>query len=161
MNRLPVRGAQGGADVEKGPGTHGDWHPVQVLAPMRRGTAGVESMNQQLQALLNPGREEVPEISRHANARVGSPVFRLGDRVVQTINNYEHEVFNGDPGFVVDVNPKERRVKVEFAQTDYFAIKNGTSPQRVCNKLVLVPKQTKARGQQEEKGTIPLGRIAG
>ena len=95
---------------------------------MRRGTAGVESMNQQLQALLNPGREEVPEISRHANARVGGPVFRLGDRVVQTINNYEHEVFNGDPGFVVDVNPKERRVKVEFAQTDYFAIKKGKSP---------------------------------
>lgn len=93
---------------------------------MRRGTAGVESMNQQLQILLNPAREEIPEISRHA--RAGSPVFRFNDRVIQTINNYEREVFNGDPGRVVAVDPVQRSLVVEFQETDFVRITEGESP---------------------------------
>ena len=45
----------------------------------------------------------------------GSPVFRVGDRVIQGVNNYEQDVFNGDPGFVTVANPAARRIAVQFA----------------------------------------------
>ena len=92
---------------------------------MRRGTAGVENLNLQLQGLLNPGQVSSAEINRHTHARPGGPVFRVKDRVIQTINNYEREVFNGDPGFVTDVRPSERSLTVEFPETDFFKVKAG------------------------------------
>lgn len=92
---------------------------------MRRGTAGVENLNLQLQGLLNPGQASSAEVTRHTHARAGGPVFRVGDRVIQTINNYEREVFNGDPGFVIDVRPSERSLTVEFPETDFFRLKAG------------------------------------
>jgi len=67
---------------------------VQVLAPMRRGTCGVEALNQRLREALNP---------------LGRPLagsgFRLGDKVIQTWNNYERMVFNGDLGRIVKELP--------------------------------------------------------
>lgn len=92
---------------------------------MRRGTAGVEPLNLRLQALLNPPHMEVPEVNRFANTKQG-PVFRHGDRVIQTINNYDREVFNGDSGFIVGVDPEERSLDVEYPETDYANIQQGT-----------------------------------
>ena len=62
---------------------------IQVLAPMRRGSCGVETLNQDLQAALNPSGQ-----------RVAGDRFRLGDKVIQVRNNYEKLVFNGDLGFI-------------------------------------------------------------
>lgn len=64
-------------------------------------------------------------MSRAPGSRSGAPVFRLGDRVIQTINNYEREVFNGDPGFVVDVRPADRTVTVKFPETDFHRLSQG------------------------------------
>ena len=66
---------------------------IQVIAPMYRGAAGINALNEALQAALN-GDE------RRAVKEIGGRSFRVGDKVMQTRNNYEKEVFNGDIGFV-------------------------------------------------------------
>ncbi len=67
---------------------------VQVLAPIHRGELGTVVLNRRLQASLNPqGR----------TLEAGKFVFRLGDRVIQTRNNYQTEVFNGEVGRVLQV----------------------------------------------------------
>ncbi len=91
---------------------------VQVLTPMRKGLLGTGSMNKELQALLNP---EGQSIAR------GAAEFRAGDRVMQTSNNYELGVFNGDIGTVEEVYPEQkalsavfddRRVRYEWSSMD-------------------------------------------
>jgi exodeoxyribonuclease V alpha subunit len=73
-----------------------DWcdplRDVQVLAPMYRGPAGVDKLNERLQAALNSGDRYVEE------HKLGGRVYRAGDKVMQTRNNYDKEVFNGDIG---------------------------------------------------------------
>ena len=90
---------------------------------MRMGTAGVQSMNQRLQALLNPPHMEIPQVDRYLSKQ--DLVFRLGDRVIQNINNYDREVYNGDSGFIVQVDPSNRNLSVEYPETDYTSIQNG------------------------------------
>lgn len=78
---------------------------VQVLSPMRRGRLGTISLNTELQALLNPNGAPV-EGSRGR--------LRLGDRVLQTRNDYQLEVFNGDLGRVESVDEVAAEVLVRF-----------------------------------------------
>jgi len=80
---------------------------VQVIAPMYRGSAGVNALNEALQATLNGS-------AKLAQAKIGGRVFRLGDKVMQTKNNYEREVFNGDIGYVRAIDPKDSVLKVEI-----------------------------------------------
>ncbi|MBI5959499.1 MAG: ATP-dependent RecD-like DNA helicase, partial [Chloroflexi bacterium] len=68
---------------------------IQVLAPMYRGAVGVVTLNQVLQEQLNPNQS-----GRKAERRLAGRLFRVGDKVIQTRNNYEKEVFNGDIGRV-------------------------------------------------------------
>ncbi len=77
---------------------------IQVLSPMRRGLLGVENLNGELQALLNPAGRPLAEGHR----------LRLGDRVMQLRNNYELDVFNGDVGRIVSAEAEARRVSVTF-----------------------------------------------
>jgi exodeoxyribonuclease V alpha subunit len=64
-------------------------------------------LNQVLQAALNPG-DGGPEVERFGWT------FRIGDRVIQTENDYDKDVFNGDIGQVAKVDPLEREVTVSF-----------------------------------------------
>lgn len=79
---------------------------VQVLAPMRKGLLGVESLNLKLQALLNPYPSDFIELW-------GSK-WGVGDKVMQLRNNYDKNVFNGDIGYVVEVSKEARLVTVQF-----------------------------------------------
>lgn len=65
---------------------------IQVLCPMNKGECGVININEVLQNCLNPG--DKPHV------RIGERLFKIGDRVMQTVNNYELNVFNGDLGRV-------------------------------------------------------------
>jgi exodeoxyribonuclease V alpha subunit len=67
---------------------------VQVLTPMNRGELGTQTLNDELQALLNPQRSSLHEYKR------GNLLLRPGDKVIQSANNYDLGVFNGDIGFV-------------------------------------------------------------
>lgn len=71
---------------------------VQVLVPMVKGAVGTRALNVELQARLNPKGERGGEL-RH-----GVTVFRVGDRVMQTKNDHEREIYNGDVGFVESVD---------------------------------------------------------
>ena len=96
---------------------------IQVLAPMRVGTCGVDNLNNLLQDTLNPKRNDEEEM------QVDSTIFRVGDKVMQTSNNYTQEwikqkvngswetgeaVFNGDIGFVTAVNKEIDSIEVTF-----------------------------------------------
>ncbi|OUN01499.1 MAG: hypothetical protein BAA04_09115 [Firmicutes bacterium ZCTH02-B6] len=85
---------------------------VQVLSPMRRTPTGSERLNQLLQAALNPPRGDGPDPSG------GLVPFRAGDKVMQTRNNYEKAVFNGDIGRVVGIDPETGSVWVKYPQPD-------------------------------------------
>jgi len=81
---------------------------IQVLCPMHRGSVGVSELNQRLQATLNPPAPQKTEI------RQGHRIFRNGDRVMQIVNNYDHQVFNGDLGRLVRLDIEESIARVEF-----------------------------------------------
>ena len=81
---------------------------IQVLSPMHRGEAGVAALNTRLQDALNPQWGDLGEL------KVGERVLREGDRVMQTVNDYAKDVFNGDVGRVLAVNPEEKRLSVDF-----------------------------------------------
>jgi exodeoxyribonuclease V alpha subunit len=81
---------------------------IQVLAPMYRGPAGVTALNQRLQEALNPPSPLKPE-----KALFGQ-LFRPGDRVMQTQNNYDKDVYNGDIGSVLALDPVEHALMVDF-----------------------------------------------
>jgi exodeoxyribonuclease V alpha subunit len=88
---------------------------VQVLSPLHRGAAGVGELNRRLQAALNPPAQGKPEHRR------GGSVYRLGDRVMQTRNNYDKEVFNGDMGRVTALDPVDQivAVRIDDREVDY------------------------------------------
>ncbi len=88
---------------------HFGLHPikdVQVLTPMNRGGLGARALNVDLQARLNPGA--YPSISRFGWT------YAVNDKVIQTVNNYDKEVFNGDIGRVTGVDEKAGLVSIDF-----------------------------------------------
>ena len=82
---------------------------IQVLTPMQRGVVGAASLNIALQQSLNGTGDS---LSR------GGYTFRKGDRVMQLRNDYEKEVFNGDLGYITEVNLEDRVLKVDFDGRD-------------------------------------------
>ena len=84
---------------------------IQVLCPMNRGTAGARTLNVQLQTALNPARERKVE-------RFGW-TFTAGDKVMQTVNDYRRDVYNGDTGKVIDVNPETGELTARFHEEDH------------------------------------------
>jgi exodeoxyribonuclease V alpha subunit len=83
-------------------------HDIQVMAPIYRGPAGVIALNDRLQEKLNPPANHKPE------RRLFGTVFRLGDKVMQTQNNYDKDVYNGDIGFIQSIDGIEQNLTVHF-----------------------------------------------
>lgn len=83
-------------------------HDIQLLTPMHRGPLGATELNRKLQDWLNPPRPEAGEIER------GSHRFRPGDRVMQTRNNYDLDLSNGDIGFITDLRTEPMELRVRF-----------------------------------------------
>ena len=85
------------------------FHPVediQVLAPMNRGGLGVQAINLELQRLLNPTNE--PRVQKFGTT------YAPGDKVLQRVNNYDKEVFNGDIGRIRGIDLEKSVVTVDF-----------------------------------------------
>ena len=78
---------------------------IQVLTPMQRGVVGAANLNLLLQQALNPSG---PSLNR------GGYTYRQSDRVMQQRNNYDKDVFNGDLGYIREVDTEERTLKVDF-----------------------------------------------
>ena len=106
---------------------------IQVLAPARKGECGVNSLNLLLQQALNPPAPGKPEISW------GETLYRLGDKVIQTKNDYQilwrrstsegweegTGIFNGDVGFVTDVDPDSHTLTVLFDEEKEVVYESG------------------------------------
>lgn len=78
---------------------------VTVLVPQHKGAGGTKDLNARLQERLNPKGRELAR---------GSHRFRVGDRVLQTKNDYFREIFNGDVGRVTSINKGAGEITVEF-----------------------------------------------
>jgi exodeoxyribonuclease V alpha subunit len=80
------------------------FHPfddIQVLSPMYNGSVGVSNLNLLLQQALNPP-------GRKPERRLGGRIFRTGDKVMQTVNNYDKNVYNGDIGRITAIDPVQQ-----------------------------------------------------
>lgn len=85
---------------------------IQVLAPMNRGSLGIRELNLTLQETLNPSRRDEPVVEKFGWQ------FRLRDKVIQTQNDYDKDVFNGDIGQICALDPVERELRVRFDQRE-------------------------------------------
>ena len=81
-------------------------HDIQVLCPMNRGGVGARSLNIELQAALNPAGDRKVE-------RFGW-TFAPGDKVMQIENDYDKDVYNGDIGYIDDVDPDAGELNASF-----------------------------------------------
>lgn len=87
---------------------------IQVLAPIYRGNAGIEKINEALQELFNPGSDQKRSLV------YGDHIFRVRDKVLQLVNNPDDQVYNGDIGEIVaimkakETTDKEDTVIVSF-----------------------------------------------
>jgi exodeoxyribonuclease V alpha subunit len=81
---------------------------IQVLSPIYRGKAGVDHLNTLLQKSLNPAQPGKKETELYGS------IFRVGDKVMQTQNEYQKEVFNGDIGFITSLDEIEQSLEVTF-----------------------------------------------
>ncbi|GHO55264.1 ATP-dependent RecD-like DNA helicase [Ktedonobacter robiniae] len=81
---------------------------IQVLSPMYKGAMGVTLLNEKLQESLN--------LNTHVQVEWGDRVFRIGDKVMQTRNDYDKGVFNGDVGWIRAIDKENSTVKVEFVE---------------------------------------------
>jgi len=81
---------------------------IQVLCPMNRGGVGARALNVELQKVLNPGGPDQPAVERFGNT------FRVGDKVMQIVNDYEKDTFNGDIGYVAAIDPDANEVAIDF-----------------------------------------------
>ena len=97
---------------------------IQVLTPTKKGTLGTKELNKALQAVLNPNIEELAEKVN------GGVTYRIGDRIMQIKNNYDITwerrkeggdkveigagVFNGEIGTIVEIDEKEKIIKIQF-----------------------------------------------
>ena len=78
---------------------------LQVLAPLHRGVGGIANLNDQIRDALNPNG---------ATHVMGNNLFREGDKVIQTRNNYDKDVFNGDMGIIDSVDTLNGKVEILF-----------------------------------------------
>jgi exodeoxyribonuclease V alpha subunit len=88
---------------------------IQILSPMYNGGLGVTNLNRLLQGNMNPANGRKPE------RRLGGRVFRVGDKVMQTVNNYDKDVFNGDIGRItaLDLVQQTMTISIDGAPVVY------------------------------------------
>ncbi|WP_370839470.1 SF1B family DNA helicase RecD2 [Megamonas funiformis] len=116
---------------------------VQILSPMHRFLCGVENLNLMLQEQLNPKKNQ-------DELKYSSQIFRVGDKVMHIRNNYQKNVFNGDIGFIQDINNEKLTV-------DYFD-HIVTYEKNELNELTLAYASSvhKSQGSEYKVVIIPL-----
>lgn len=116
---------------------------VQILSPMHRFLCGVENLNLMLQEQLNPKKNQ-------DELKYSSQTFRVGDKVMHIRNNYQKNVFNGDIGFIQDINNEKLTV--------YYFDHIVTYEKNELNELTLAYASSvhKSQGSEYKVVIIPL-----
>lgn len=85
---------------------------IQILAPMYKGINGIDNLNNNLRDLFNPKDKKKKEI------RIGENIFRVGDKVLQLMNDPDKSIYNGDIGYIKDIfsydNSKALNINIDF-----------------------------------------------
>lgn len=133
--------------------TVSDWtgkeSEIQVLSPQLRGSLGTISLNHHIQALKNPPLPSKNEF------KLGEKIFRIGDRVIQTKNNYDLGVFNGDIGKISTIDNMEGVIEVRFDGAEIRCIRYSRED---ISELALAYAITihKSQGSEFEVVIIPV-----
>lgn len=87
-----------------------DLSNLQVLAPMYKGENGIDNLNIVLQELINPQDKKKDEI------KVGPITYRVGDKILNLVNDIDNNIYNGDIGYIksIDINSKKEPIIVEY-----------------------------------------------
>jgi exodeoxyribonuclease V alpha subunit len=91
------------------PKYYGENIEIQILSPMTRGSLGSANLNNIIQDKANPYAVEKKQL------KVGERIFREGDRVIHKKNNYDLNVFNGDIGKILAIDPENLTCRVLFS----------------------------------------------
>lgn len=89
---------------------YNSFNDIQVLTPMHKGEVGTKELNARLQEALNPSRDSCLVL--------GDKTFRINDKVMQTRNNYDKDVFNGDIGRISAIDKEMQQVTIVFEDKD-------------------------------------------
>jgi exodeoxyribonuclease V alpha subunit len=117
-------------------------YDIQILVPMHRGDLGAQVLNERIQSLLNP----------HGTSFPGKPGLRVGDRVIQTKNDYELDVANGDVGILLGPGPEDGSILVRFGDRDLCFPKERTDSLKLAYALSI----HKSQGSEYPAVIIPL-----
>ncbi len=121
---------------------------VQVLVPMHKGQVGVENLNNALQSLLRgPDFREQDTILEHEGR-----AFTVGDKVMQTKNDYARDIFNGDLGIVTEIEPIEEQLIVSIDGRDVLYEKNDLYDLALAYAMTI----HKSQGSEYPAVVIPL-----
>ena len=115
---------------------------VQVLAPMHKGPVGIDALNDELRARLNPDGQRIE----------GTPL-RVGDKVMQTRNSYEHDLFNGERGVLVHHDPERDRVHFQGEDGRRLTLPTGALD---TLRLAYAASVHKAQGSQARAIVVPV-----
>ena len=116
---------------------------IQVISPMYKGLVGVDNLNTELQARLNPGGEGL---------QAGSRVFKARDKVMQVRNDYDKDVFNGDIGSVLHADRAKYRLYVDFDGRTVCYEKEGLNDVTLAYAVSV----HKAQGSEYQAVIMPL-----
>ena len=117
---------------------------VQVLAPMHKGPLGIDALNAELRARLNPD-----------GAAIAGTGLRVGDKVMQTRNSYEHDLFNGERGVLL--HHDDERERVLFGGEDGRRVSLPTDALDTL-RLAYAATVHKAQGSQARAIVVPVFR---
>ena len=87
-----------------------DENNMQILIPMYKGEVGIDNVNALLQSIYNPPSKNKDEV------KIGTIIYRVGDKVLNLVNDIDKSIYNGDIGYIydIDINSKTNYIRVNF-----------------------------------------------
>jgi exodeoxyribonuclease V alpha subunit len=123
--------------------THQEVKASQLLVPMHKGVAGTHNLNHRVQDILNPSSKGI---------QIGGELYKSGDRIIQTRNNYDKNVFNGDVGIITNMDPESGTFDAIFEDIEVAYTRSESSEFQLAYAISI----HKSQGSEYPVVIIPL-----